>query len=465
MPVKRSTATIDRALWAALLAAALVRAAAVLWLGDTIPYSDYFYYHEAGRMQAADWGFLFRHETVLKFAKLNWWPPGYPLFLAALYSLAGVHFRVAVFAQVVLGVLTCAFVYAFATRAAGRRAGLIATWLIALDPTYVFTCNLIASENLFAPLLALGLWLAVRDAPGPGATGRAIVRHFAPAGVVLGLATLVRAAGLCVPWVVAVWLWKRTPDHATAEPSAAATDRAHRFFRLHPGRVAAVAVLGAFFLTLAPWTARNAFVAGSPALVCFGGGLNFYFGQSVGPLGYRELSTTPLAGLHDVSTIDRRGYALGLSYIAHDPLGFVTRGVRKIGALFAPPTYALHANSAILIPDPQAQPELAGEAAAKRARQQAKDAVLHGPLAFVAALHTYLLLAGAVFVVWRGSRSGVGLAPELWLAASIVAVWIVVHAVFWAQPRFRYPIEIPMAVLAAATLRSRYDEPRAKTAR
>ncbi len=441
MPVKRSTATTDRALWAVLLAAALVRAGAVLWLGDTIPYSDCFYYHEAGRMQAADWGFLFWHDTVLKFAKLNWWPPGYPLFLAAVYALAGPQFRVAVFVQVVLGVVTCALVYAFAARAAGRRAGLLAAWLIALDPTYVFTCNLIASENLFAPLLALGLWLAVRDAPPPGAGRRAIVRHFAPVGVSLALATLVRAVGLIVPWIVAAWLWKRSAGRATA-----------------------VTVLGAFFLTLAPWTARNALVAGSPALVCFGGGLNFYFGQSPGSLGYRELSTTPLAGLHDANAIDRRGYALGLSYIAHDPLRFVTRGVRKVGSLFAPPTYALHANSAILIPDAVAQPELAAEAAAKRARQQAKDVVLHGPLAVLAALHTYLLLAGTLFVVWRGSRGGAGLTPELWLAASIVAAWIVVHAVFWAQPRFRYPIEIPMAVLAAATLRSRHGEPRTKTA-
>jgi hypothetical protein len=419
-----------------------VRTAAVLWLGDTIPYSDYFYYHEAGRMQAADWGFLFRHETVLKFAKLNWWPPGYPLFLAVLYSLAGPQFRVAVFVQVFLGVATCALVYAFAARAAGRSAGLVAAWLIALDPTYIFTCNLIASENLFAPLLALGLWLAVREAPDPGAGNGAIVRRFAPAGVALGLATLVRAAGFCVPWIVAAWLWRRAP-----------------------GRAAASAVLGAFFLTLAPWTARNAIVAGTPALVCFGGGLNFYFGQSAGPLGYRELSTTPLAGLHDVSAIDRRGYALGLSYIAQDPLGFVTRGIRKIGSLFAPPTYALHANSAILIPDPQAQPELAAEAAAKRARQQAKDAVLHGPLAWLAAFHTYLLVAGASFVVWRGVRGGAGLTPELQLAAAVIAAWIVVHTVFWAQPRFRYPIEIPMAVLAAATLRSRHGGPEKHTAR
>lgn len=442
-------------LWILIGAALGTRLAAVLWLGDTIPYSDYFYYHEAGRMQAADPGFFFRHENVLRYGKLNWWPPGYPMFLGLVYAVAGSSFRAAVFLHVLLGVATCVLVYAIGLRAGGRRVALAAAWLVALDPTFIFTTNLVASENLFAPLLALGLWGAGRtaalwpdadgrrgatasrsvaaDAGGP--TRRAILRRAIPLGVVLALATLVRAIGLCLPWIAAIWLYRRAPRRAAA-------------------RAAALGVLGGFFLTLAPWTARNAIVAGTPALVCFGGGLNFYFGHNPGPLGYREIGTTPLAGLNDAARIDRRGYEEGLAFVARDPLGVVTRAVRKTVALFAPPTYALHANSAILLPDPSSNPELAGEAAAKRARQQRKDALLHGPLAVLAAVHTYVLLLGTLLaLLWRVPRR----MPQMQFPAAIVIVWIGVHALFWAQPRFRYPMEIPMALLTAAALRSRHE--------
>src|SRR5262249_44482685 len=147
---------------------------------------------------------------------------------------------------------------------------------------------------------------------------------------------------LCLPWVVALWARRHAPTR-----------------RL--GNVAAIAVLGGFFATLAPWTIRNAIVAGAPALVCFGGGLNFYFGHNSGPLGYRELATTPLAGSRDAVEIDRRGWALGWRCVEQDPLGVVTRAWSKLGAFFAPPTSALHANSAILLPDPTTNPELAAE--------------------------------------------------------------------------------------------------------
>jgi len=437
-----------RGFWIVMGAALLVRLAAVLWLRDTIPYSDYFYYHEAGRMQAEDPGFFFRHETVVRFGKLNWWPPGYPMFLAALYTIAGPDFRVAVFLQVLLGVATCMLVYAIGERIGGRRVALGAAGLVALDPTFIFTTNLIASENLFAPLLALGLWgvghaAALWTAPAARADGArramrgAILRRAIPVGIVLALATLVRAIGLCLPWIAAVWLYRSAP-------------------RPLWGRTAALGVLGGFFLTLAPWTARNAVVAGSPALVCFGGGLNFYFGHNPGPLGYRELGSSPLAGLKDAARIDRRGYQEGLAFIARDPLGVLTRAASKVVALFAPPTYALHANSAILLPDPSANPELAGEAAALRARQQRKDAALHGPLAVLAAVHSYLLLLAALLALVRRVPQHM---PEMRFLTAVVVVWIGAHALFWAQPRFRYPLDIPMALLAAAAFAAVAQDP------
>jgi 4-amino-4-deoxy-L-arabinose transferase-like glycosyltransferase len=413
--------SLPRALVGVLLLGFAVRLAFVLWCDETIPYTDYFYYHEAGRLQAADWTFLLQRDTVERFGKLNWWPPGYPVFLAALYTLAGPDFRLAVLVQVLLGTAVCGLAWGLGRRAAGPGAGVAAGVLAALDPTWIAMTNLMASENLYVAWLGLALWLAGRDATP---------RRHAWTGVVLGLGTLTRAIGLGLPLVVAVWMRRRAPSPAV-------------------WRRTVVWLLGACALTIAPWTLRNAVVAGTPALVCFGGGLNFYFGHNDDGLGYREVAKTPMAGLADVAAIDRRGWALGLQHLGRHPLGFVTDGVRKIGALFAPPTYALHANSAILVPDYQSDPRLEPAARAKLARQKAKDEILHGPLALLAAVHSYFILATALFavVVWRRR-----LPAELQLAAWVGLYWIAAHVVFWAQPRFRYPMELPLALLAGFAL-------------
>lgn len=425
--------SIDRAVVAVFGLSFGLRLAAVLWLADTIPFSDYFYYHEAGRMMAHDWRFLLRAENVAHFTELNWWPPGYPFFISMIYAIVGPRFRVAVFAHIVLGALTAALVTWTGRRVGGRGAGIAAGVLVALDPTYIFTTNLLASENLFALLFALGLELARRsrtasETPARGVPAR---RMTAPgwaalSGGALGLAALTRAAGLVLPIVIAGWLRRAIPSRAAANRSA-------------------VWVLAGCAVVLAPWTIRNAVVAGSPAIVCFGGGLNFYFGNNTAPPGYRDLAQTPLAGLHDPAVIDRLGWRLGLRFVATHPSVVLERSWGKLRELFAPPTYALHANSAILLPDATAQPELAAEAAAKRARQAAKDRVLHGPLAWGAALHLVLLLTGALATCLFGWR----LLPDfLRLCVWICLAWIGIHLVFWAQPRFRYPMEIPMALLA-----------------
>lgn len=387
----------------AVLAVALgLRLAAVVWLADTAPYSDYFYYHEAARQQAADPAFFFRAKTVQDYPKLAWWPPGYPMFLGTLYAISGDSHRVAVFVQVLLGTFVCGLVYAMARRAAGARAGLAAGLIVATNPTYVFTTNLLASENLFVTWLALSMWLAVRPPSRSTQIG---------VGVSLALAALTRAAGLAA--VAAVVLWQRR--------------------RFHPR---CAWLLGACALVLAPWTLRNAIVAGSPALVCFGGGLNFYYGHNDGALQYHDVSQTPMAGLRDAAAIDRQGYALGWRSIAADPLGLLSRTGRKFVALFEPPTSLLHANSAVRV--------ASGSSAARISTGRTQDALLHGLFAVLAAVHAYLLLAMtlAALLLWRQ------LPPEMRLAAYIVLAWIAIHLLYWAQPRFRYPMEMPMALLA-----------------
>lgn len=395
-----------RLVWVLLIAFALRLVVVIVW-HDTVPYSDYFYYHEAGRLQAGDAQFFFRAENVTRYAKLAWWPPGYPWFLGAIYAIAGPNSRAAVAVQVLLGTLVCGLVYAIGARAVSRHTGFLAALLVAVNPTYVFTTNLLASENLAVVWMALGLWLAAR--------ATAPARSALLAGITFAAAALVRAVCAGAALVAALWM-------------------------LHSSRARAAQLAMAFLLALAPWTVRNAIVAGSPALVCFGGGFNFYLGHNAASPGYRDLTETPFSGMRDPAAVDRLGWKLGFQQIARDPLAVVTRSGRKLVALFAPATDVLHALSAVR--PPGGTPSGAG---ARIRTDRARDAFIRGPGTWLSALHTYVLLAGTIAAVaaWRT------LPAELRLHALVAIYWIVVHLVFWAQPRFRYPMEIPMALLCA----------------
>lgn len=387
----------------------LLRCAVAVGWRDTVPYSDYFYYHEAGRLQAEDPGFYLSRDNFVRYAKLAWWPPGYVFFLGAVYAIAGPEPRVAVMIQVLLGTALCAIVYLIGARAVSRRAGILAALLVAVNPTYVFTTNLIASENLAVVWLALGLWLA----------GRArTVRRAAAAGIAFAAAALARAVCAGAGLVAAVHVARHRRAHAAWLATA-------------------------FAFALAPWALRNAWVAGSPVPTSFGGGLNFYFGHNAAAPGFRDLQQTPFAGMRDPAAVDRLGWRLGLQHLGRDPLGLVTRSGRKLVALFAPATDALHALSAVR-PPPDAEPG----AGARIRTDRFRDAFIRGPVAWLAGIHTYLLLAGTIAALSAWSR----LSSELRLHALVVLYWVVVHVVFWAQPRFRFPMEISMALLCAHTL-------------
>ncbi|MFQ5599563.1 MAG: ArnT family glycosyltransferase [Candidatus Krumholzibacteriia bacterium] len=407
-------------LLAVLLLAFGLRLAAVLWLSDTVPFSDYLYYHMAGEKISEDWSFFFDSSQVEYYGKFGWWPPVYPFAVGTLYTLFGVNHRPVVFLQVAVGTFLCWCVYRIGRQAGGERVGLVAALLAAVNPTWIFMTNLLASENLFSVWLALGLLLAIR-------TWRH-TRGLAVAGAVFGLGALTRAIGLLVPVVVALWLRGRAPGRRARLRSAAW-------------------MLGACALVIVPWTLRNALVVGSPAIVCFGGGINFYFGHNEVGVGYRDLAQTPMAHLADQASIDRMGYRLGLRYIADDPLGFMTRGARKIVDLFGIPVYAPHGNSAILLPDGwRSDPVLNRIAQELRARQRAKNRYLDGIFTQLAAVHSYLILVGALaaaLILWGR------LPAELRLMVYLSLYWLGSHALFWGQPRFRYPMELFLTLLAA----------------
>jgi hypothetical protein len=311
----------------------------------------------------------------------------------------------------------------------------VAALLVAINPTYVFVTNLLASENLYVLALAAGLALSVRL----GATSSR--RAWVVCGVTFALGALTRAIGLLVPAVVALWLRRRVPTRTQWLRGSAW-------------------MLGACALTIAPWTLRNAVVVGSPAIVCFGGGLNFYFGHNEVGVGYRDLSQTPMAHLGDQVSIDAEGYRLGWQCIAHQPWGVITRGVAKVRDLFGTAFYAPHSNSAIMMPDGwRTDPAKAQIAAQMRARQRAKNVYLDGLFTWLANLYSWAILAGGLVastLLWRRLPDGMRLMTFLAL------YWIVSHAMFWGQPRFRYPVELPLALLAAFVIAVRPPADRAR---
>ncbi|MDQ6746433.1 MAG: glycosyltransferase family 39 protein [Actinomycetota bacterium] len=165
-------------------------------------------------------------------------PPGYPVFLAAIYAVAGQEAPPA--ARVVeslLGALSVALIGLIATRIWGRRIGVMALGIAAVAPPLVVLSTALVSESLFVPLIlaAVAAGLEARRSPHP-------LRWAIFTGVLIGLAELTRTNALLLLPPLAYALW------ATARP---------RFGRalLRPALVIAATVL-----TVAPWTVRNWFV-------------------------------------------------------------------------------------------------------------------------------------------------------------------------------------------------------------
>lgn len=176
----------------------------------------------------------------------------YPVFLAAFLAL-GSGLAGALVAQGVLGLATIAGVAFLGRHAFGPKLGTIAAWVGALYWGSIQFERQITSEALFAPLLVLATWLAMR-------TNRPTQALLA--GSAFGLAALVRPAGVFAGLIAA----------------------AFRSTRTGRGPVLAAFLVASLALVLAPALLRNRSLLGRPVLLT-SGGMNFWFGNGRGVVG------------------------------------------------------------------------------------------------------------------------------------------------------------------------------------
>jgi 4-amino-4-deoxy-L-arabinose transferase-like glycosyltransferase len=406
--------TSRRRLWLviALVAVALRLAFALGYWTDQPLTRDEREYLSLARGVASGAGFVYdegaRAGGVDPFGRA----PGYPAFLALVGAGGAVTTTVPVIAQIaqsIVGGLGVLLVGVLATRLAGHRAGLAAAVGAACYPPLVWIAAYAFSEAIFWPIGLGCVWLF--DRAHQAAQARDRIRWALVAGVVAGLAVLIRPAMLFFlllagPW----WLWQR---------------------RWAP--LAALA-LGSL-LVIGPWTARNAAVHGRFVLVASEGGVTFWTGNHPLAIGEGDMAANPAIKeaflalgerYPDVSEEDLEPiyYREAFAWIRAHPVDWLVLQARKVFYLVVPigPSYTLHS-----------------------------------PLYFWASVVSYgvvALLAG--IALWRHTAA-LSRSPGLWL---LVASAVAVCLVFFPQERFRIPVIDPALLILAGSLVAAARPPR-----
>ena len=416
LPVARPALGLDAAVRsrAGQLALILVFALGVrlLWVFVTgwepTPDDDAFRYDFAARALAEGRGYVHLDGTPTAF-----WPPGYPLLLTAAYVLFGESVQTAQLANVALGTATVALVYLIGRRTLGANAGLIGAAIVAAFPSLVFFTGVTLSEIAFTFLALLGVYLLIVEAQSERPLD---LRLLLAAGLVLGLASLVRGQALLLPLVL-VPFWLRSGVD----------------WPLIGRRLVAIALgLG---LIVAPWTVRNAVQMDAPVLIATNAGVDFWIGHhdnatgDFGTFGSNELvyRYPELTPTEREVRVNSDGFREGLTYAVTHPAQELALPFKKLFYLYYNDEEGLKWNE--------------GHGGQSFLSAPAREALLS-----LSNVYYFAVLGLAVLglPLWASRRD-----PGRLLLVSLVAYWTVIHLVFFADPRFHAPI-MPIAALFAA---------------
>jgi len=415
-----NTARVRRHLPPLGLILLLALATRVTWLVFVHPnpndgrFDDTVWYRNAAHFVAAGLG----------YANPYWgtptaqWPPGYPVFLGAVYKAFGEGLAQIYAANVVLAMITAVIVYAIGLQLFDRRVALIGGVAVAVWPGQVYFSSLALSEGLFTALFTLTV-LVLLLVPRAGAWRGALVIAFGVAALAAGLT---RGQGLMllaiapVAWRLCGLSWQRS---------------------IAWGMLAA-AVAG---VLLAPWVVRNQRVLGSPVIIATNFGGNLWLGNHAGSNG-RMQTDVPIP-LPDRTGLTQQEYEVNgdrlqlrkaLDYIKGHPLDEVRLAGLKTRALYESDATALDWNSAY------------------------DDSFYEG------SWNSWLRNLANGFWFAALGLMGIGLVAERQRLRGPLAVlpltlllWTAVHMVFFGDSRFHYPVVFVVALFGASGLVAAFD--------
>lgn len=276
--------------------------------------------------------------------------PLYPAFLS-LFAGHADGVQAARAAQWVIGAMGAMFAAGLAGTLFGRRAGLLAGLLVALDPFLIFFSSLLLTETAFVTALVGLWWIAVALIQREGRS----LAHWAALGLAAAGTVYIRESSLGLGAILILIV-------------AITTGYARR--AVLGGAIATAIIV----LALVPWAARNERVVGDWCWLTTRGGISLYDG--VGPQATGASNLGDIKQMADVESLDEVAWnryflARSLEAISSDPVRILklalvkmkrmwnpfpnvdtyqSRRTRLISVTWTVSTFALAALGAVLLP-------------------------------------------------------------------------------------------------------------------
>ena len=395
---KNQANTSRMLLWIVLVGLAIRLGVALLFAPPL--FSDDIDYVAIGKLLARGGGYL------LDGSPTAYRPPGYPYFLSLFFRLVGDSLTPVRLAQAACDMLSCLLVFSIGRKLFDDRVGLVAAGIFAFFPMQILYVSIMMTETLFTVTFLAVVRMCLESRIG---TRRALL-----GGLVLGAGTLIRPTLLLLPCAIFAGRWVRR-ENARSD-------------------LRAFLLMGAACLVvLLPWLMRNEEQFGRLTLTS-NTGVNFWIGNHPGASGaYSWPGDSPLAHVDDEFARSDLGMRLGMEYIRDHPLLVLETLPKKWAHFFAVDYW--------LLMSMQYQPDF---------REIANAGIVFGRFSWFNILLTHLpfaavLLLCALGVITRPPGEG----GNVLYLLSPVAYWLLVHMVFYAGARYRFPIDSLLMVGAA----------------
>ena len=413
--------------------AAAIRLVLIAWV-PTAPTSDFWSYFQRAS-SLADTG---TYEAIEGRADATF-PPGYPLLLAPPFSQTSSRLVTAKVINATLAGLSVLLMAFLGRRLAGDTIGVVAAAILTFYPRAAMTPLLVASENLFLPLLLGYLLLLLNNRDRRSATIALL-----SAGAISGLLTLTRS--IAYP----LWLLWPLPSIGTGLPKS----------RILKDALVVGVVANAVLL---PWALRNRQALGVFTPFTSTSGQDLFIGNNANAPGYWYPFTGDIEAAdpgwaqRGVMDRDRVAGQVALEWIASHPIDALVLYAKKWGLMLRDETFvAFFAVYGQNVEPPWPGINVLEGPHPLKDSAPSLDRALNYPYVTLSLLEVAGLLLLLLFPSTVGTDRSVR--PKALLLAAVGLFFPLSAAAFHVSSRYRWPLTdswIPfaaVALVAAATL-------------